>query len=143
MQLRLLPANRQFALLDALGLAGLVGLLVARFIPVARFPLWRCEFRRLTGWPCPGCGLTRAADRLAHGNLLGALAANPVGAISGALLALCGVYMVLHLLLRLPTPDLWLNPQEARWARLVLGGVVALNYAFVIVSTRFPSVLGG
>ena len=27
-----------------------------------------CVFRRLTGWYCPGCGLTRAAHALMHGD---------------------------------------------------------------------------
>jgi hypothetical protein len=99
--------------------------------------------RRLTGWPCPGCGLTRAADRLAHGNLVGALAANPVGAVAGAALAFCAIYMVLHLLLGLPTPDLRLDAREARWARRALVVTLLLNYAFVIVTTRFPTLWRG
>ena len=32
-----------------------------------------CPFRSLTGWWCPGCGLTRATHHLMHGDLLGAL----------------------------------------------------------------------
>ena len=32
-----------------------------------------CAFRRLTGTPCPGCGLTRATAALARGELLAAL----------------------------------------------------------------------
>lgn len=31
-----------------------------------------CLFRRVTGRPCPGCGMTRALSRLAHGDLRGA-----------------------------------------------------------------------
>ena len=31
-----------------------------------------CLFHRLTGWSCPGCGATRAAHELLHGNLAGA-----------------------------------------------------------------------
>lgn len=29
-----------------------------------------CSFRRLTGWPCPGCGLTRSFTFLAHGRFV-------------------------------------------------------------------------
>ena len=72
------PRNRTFGALDALGLIGLCGLLVARFIPVARLiPFWGCSFRQITGYPCPGCGLTRVADRFAHFHWLRALEANP------------------------------------------------------------------
>lgn len=38
------------------------------------FPV--CPFRLLTGWWCPGCGLTRATHHLMHGDLLGALRYN-------------------------------------------------------------------
>jgi hypothetical protein len=31
-----------------------------------------CLFRRVTGRPCPGCGMTHALSRLAHGDLPGA-----------------------------------------------------------------------
>jgi hypothetical protein len=36
-----------------------------------------CAFRRLTGIPCPGCGLTRAMAALARGELLLALHFHP------------------------------------------------------------------
>ena len=36
-----------------------------------------CAFRRLTGIPCPGCGLTRAMGALARGELLLALHFHP------------------------------------------------------------------
>src|SRR5579885_584343 len=32
-----------------------------------------CLFRRLTGRPCPGCGMTRAFSRAFHGDIRGAL----------------------------------------------------------------------
>ena len=38
----------------------------------------RCQFHDLTGWDCPGCGGTRCVMRLAHADLLGALAMNPL-----------------------------------------------------------------
>lgn len=38
-----------------------------------------CTFRRLTGHPCPGCGLTRSFAFLAHGQVLDAFRMNPLG----------------------------------------------------------------
>ena len=51
--------------------------------------LWRpsdngiilCPFRALTGYPCPGCGMTRAFSALAHGEPLRALLYNPLSPI--------------------------------------------------------------
>ncbi len=38
-----------------------------------------CAFRRLTGVPCPGCGLTRSFVYLAHGQALDAFRMNLLG----------------------------------------------------------------
>jgi hypothetical protein len=51
-------------------------------------PLWLaaagflppCLWREWTGWPCPGCGTTRAIVRLLHADVVGALASNPLAA---------------------------------------------------------------
>jgi hypothetical protein len=49
---------------------------VGAFDPSDRgiFPI--CPFRAVTGWWCPGCGLTRATHHLLHGDVLGALRYN-------------------------------------------------------------------
>jgi hypothetical protein len=38
-----------------------------------------CQWRRLTGWGCPGCGLTRSFVFLGHLRPLDALRMNPLG----------------------------------------------------------------
>lgn len=129
--------NRKFTTFDALGLVGLLGLLVARFIPVARIiPFWGCAFRDLTGFPCPGCGLTRVADRFAHFNFYGAFKANPVGTLAAAGFAVLVVWSFLHLVFKVPTPDITLSERD--WTRLrnVLIVALTLNYAFVIIQHR-------
>jgi len=40
-----------------------------------------CGFKRFTGLPCPGCGLTRSWTYLAHGDPVTALRMNPVGPV--------------------------------------------------------------
>lgn len=37
-----------------------------------------CPVRALTGFPCPGCGMTRATHLVLHGDLHGALAIHPL-----------------------------------------------------------------
>ena len=130
------PRERRFLLLHALGLAGVVGLLVARFVPVARLPFWRCVLREHTGWPCPGCGLTRAAEGLAHLRLGFAFESNPLGALVGCLLAGAAMLGFLQWVFRLPLPVPRLSASEARAGRAMVVAALLANYAFVIVQTR-------
>lgn len=41
-------------------------------------PFLPCLFHAITGWHCPGCGLTRALHALVHFDLARALAMNPL-----------------------------------------------------------------
>jgi len=141
MQLTWPAPNRRFGLLDGLGLAGLVGLAVARWVPIARLPFWGCPLREQTGWPCLGCGLTRAADRFAHGNFTGAFAANPLGTLAAGLFAVLAVGTVLHLALGMPLPELKLEERELRVVRWLLIAAVVVNWSWVVLMTRFPHVL--
>jgi hypothetical protein len=40
-----------------------------------------CAFRRLTGYPCPGCGMTRSFVSTAHGEIAAAFGYHPLGPI--------------------------------------------------------------
>lgn len=136
MTLHWTPRERRFTLLHALGLTGVTGLLVARFVPVARLPFWHCVFRERTGWPCPGCGLTRAADGLAHLRFGFAFESNPLGALAGCLLAAAAVLGLVQWLFRLSLPLPRLSAGEARVGRAAVVTALLANYAFVIVQTR-------
>ena len=47
-------------------------------VPVVNRPLPpSCTFKRMTGWDCPGCGLTRSFISFAHGDLRAAWQFNP------------------------------------------------------------------
>jgi len=129
--------NRRIGFLDALGITGAFGFFVARFIPIARLPFWGCPLRRATGWPCLGCGLTRVADRFSHGNFSGAWNANPLGTLGAAFFAFAVVATLFHLAFRMPIPRPIVSPLEARWMRIGLVLAIVVNYAFVVVKTRF------
>lgn len=134
-QLALPSPNRRFGPVDALGLMGLAGFLVARFVPVARLiPFWGCGFRRFTGVPCPGCGLTRVAERFAHLDLLGALKANPLGTVGAGFFAATIVLSALHLAFAMPVPELVLETREWRRVRWLAGILFSVNYAWVVFS---------
>jgi hypothetical protein len=131
------PPNRRIGTIDVFGLIGLGGLLIARYVPIAvMVPFWGCTFRKVTGYPCPGCGLTRAADRFSHFNVIGALKANPLGTVAACFFAWCAVATLIHLVFKVPLPELSLSEREwrlVRWAALIL---FAANYLFVIYAHR-------
>ena len=133
MQLVMPPRNRVFGQLDAMAVVGVAGFLVARFIPVAKLvPFWGCTFRALTGIPCPGCGLTRVAERVAHLNVAGALRANPLGTVAALGFAAAIVLSALHLLFKLPLPEVLLTHREWRVVRWGAVGLFAANYLWVV-----------
>jgi hypothetical protein len=59
--------DRKFALV----IAGTVGVQIA--LVSLSLPGWECPFFRVTGIPCPGCGLTRAVILLLKGDLQASL----------------------------------------------------------------------
>jgi hypothetical protein len=133
--------NRTVGFIDALALTGLTGLLIARFIPVARLPFWGCVLREHTGWPCPACGLTRSAERVAHFNIAGAWEANPLGTVAALSFVATIVVSLLHLLFKMPLPTLVPSRREALALRVALAASVLINYGYIILKTRFPALL--
>ncbi len=142
MKVTLPKPNRTFGVADVFGIVGLVGLLIARYIPVAKLiPFWGCALRETTGWPCLGCGLTRVADRVAHFNIAGAWDANPLGTVAALFFAFMVVVSVLHLVLAMPIPRVHLSPAEWLWVRIGTVVLVLTNYAWVVMKTKFPYLL--
>ncbi|MFD8593683.1 DUF2752 domain-containing protein [Kitasatospora sp. NPDC059646] len=78
-----------------------------------------CPLRRFTGIPCPGCGSTTVFIEAGHGNLLGAVAANPVTVVValGLLVAPLG-----------PGRWWWRLPNSRRNA--VIWGAAALSWSW-------------
>ena len=76
-------ANTRFAAVLLAALAAGIAAMVFFFNPSAHkfYPV--CQFHRLTGLNCPGCGATRALYALLHGNFSTALRDNAllVGAV--------------------------------------------------------------
>ncbi len=72
---------------------GVLGLSVLLTHPVVRdIPL--CFFHWLSGWDCPGCGLTRAFISLFHGEFRRAIAYNALAPVLAIWLLL---YLIYHL----------------------------------------------
>ncbi len=57
-------------------------------VPIIDAPLpGTCTFRKLTGVPCPGCGLTRSFVSMGHGQMSDAWSYNPAGFFFFAIVA--------------------------------------------------------
>ena len=63
-------------------------------------PGWQCPFRAATGFPCPGCGLTRGCLLLLSGHFREAMVMHAFAPLAVAGLAFIGAGMVLPARLR-------------------------------------------
>jgi hypothetical protein len=109
------------------GAVALLGLDRLRFVA--------CVFKALTGLPCPTCGSTRVLGRLAHGDLAGALAMNPLAAAGAVLLAAWAV-VDLVLLPSRRAVSLELHPRLARPVRALVVVVFLANWVYLMLAGR-------
>jgi hypothetical protein len=102
--------------------------------PSAGGNLLPCPFRSLTGWWCPGCGLTRATHHLLHGDLAQALRFNAFVVV--VLTGLFATWLV-WLLQCAGRPPAWVRRIPV-WAQVAS---VAVLVSFAVVR-NFPGVSG-
>jgi hypothetical protein len=115
-------------------LAGALSWLAARLLVLGRPPLslFACPFHAATGWPCPGCGTTRAVLFLARGEVLAALGASPLGTLAAAMFWTGALYAAARCLglrrgLHWPLP----TTAQAGWLRAGVLALLLANWAFV------------
>lgn len=125
--------RRQLGLFWGLVAAALVALspLASRF--AAGLP--SCPLKAATGWPCPGCGTTRAALALADLDLLAALAVSPLATAGWALLVGGGLVAGGLALAGLepPAPPGW-TPRRLLAFRIAAVAAIAGNWIYLVVT---------
>jgi hypothetical protein len=108
-------------------------LLAVSILPLDRIPYTICTFLRLTGYPCPSCGLTRGFVAMAHGQWLAVLQTCPLAALLYAATALVFAVNVVALLcgVRL-TPGRWLKWRARAWVVFLcfFGLLILLNWLY-------------
>jgi hypothetical protein len=57
-----------------------------------------CWFKRITHFPCPSCGTTRAILALIHGNLADSIYTNPLGIVMFLLMSILPVWIIVDLI---------------------------------------------
>jgi hypothetical protein len=103
-------------------------------------PLWLagasllppCPWHTWTGWPCPGCGTTRALSSLLHADVLSALAFNPAAATGAATFVAGGVVAPIWFACGGQAPCLPTRPRPVG-VGIVAGGLLA-NWVWLCAS---------
>ena len=112
-------------------------LFAALFVPLQRLPIWPCTFLRLTGYPCPFCGATRAFMDMAHGRFAMAFGEHPWAAGLYVLTALVFAWNAAALLCGVVLRrGQWFKPSRkvrvALWTLLLAGLAVTWIYRLIL-----------
>ena len=89
---KIVPANARFAGIILTAVALGISAAVFFFNPATHRFYPACQFHRLTGLNCPGCGMTRALYALLHGNFPAALRDNALFVLVLCALAVRGAW---------------------------------------------------
>jgi hypothetical protein len=122
--------DRQVAALWAV-CAGLVLLFRPVWLAAAGL-LPSCPWHAWTGWPCPGCGSTRAIVRLLHGDLRGAIAMNPLTVLAASAFVVGG--LIAPVWLACGGPALTLAGRLRPRALALVAGAALANWAWLAAS---------
>jgi hypothetical protein len=130
------PAARRARVLGqtSLGLVGLGAVLIAGRAVSIHAPA--CPLRALTGVPCPGCGMTRLADAVAHGRVGVAADADLAGVAILAVLAVLGITYLVRVVIRKDEPPGWMR---SPLLLVGIGALVAVHWITTIVTGGLPS----
>ncbi|MEM9290493.1 MAG: DUF2752 domain-containing protein [Acidobacteriota bacterium] len=90
-----------------------------------------CPTKLVTGYPCPGCGTTRAALAMAHFDFGAAFAVSPLATVAWILFLVGGVASLAWVISRRPVPRL---PIQWPWpVRIALALAVLGNWVYLVV----------
>jgi Protein of unknown function (DUF2752) len=105
---------------------------VGRLLPVLSYAP-DCVFKGLTGIPCPTCGSTRSVVHLAHGDILSALAMNPLTTL--CLMAAIAYFIssLMSMAFDLPRINFLLADKEKNVMRAGAVMILLAQWAYLIV----------
>jgi hypothetical protein len=133
--MRLVARARAFPTGILVGIGGIAAAGLVAVLGLDRLGITLCAFKRLTGIPCATCGSTRALAQLAHLDLAGALALNPLSALL-TLAAFAWGAADLLLVWRGRALSLELSSSEGRGLSIAALLAVGLNWAYVLAAGR-------
>lgn len=101
--------------------------------------LWTCPFFKLTGIPCPSCGLTRSLISLSQGDISNSLQYHSFGLVLTAIAAVTIPYVLTELILNKkmsnPLLKFWLS-RPSQW----ILGILFFSYYFYRLRTGYPDI---
>ena len=138
MRIRLEKPSRENSDLEiiAVSIAALAAA-VAVALNFVNVPMPVCNFHRLTGYPCPSCGGTRACLLFSRMDVFGAIAMNPLVGVLGIVGGLWALYSIIVLTFRLQRIRLNFSSHIERrtfWIAITLTALA--NWAYLIAVGR-------
>lgn len=125
------PEHIDFVLIYAvIGLVGLVGVYIFPWIHYLMPP---CAFNRLTGVPCPSCGMTRSVLALADFNLIAAFQFHPLFFVSVAILGALALISVGLYFSGRRYLNFNLTPTQWKHVAWLIGLLILINWVYLIV----------
>jgi len=115
-------------------LVGIGGAIIAARTVSLHLPA--CPFRAATGIPCPGCGMTRIADAVAHGRIGQAVSGDVAGVAILAVLIILAVSYLVRVVIQKGDPPAWMR---SPLLLVGIGALVLAHWGTTIVTGGLPS----
>ena len=90
-----------------------------------------CIIKKVTGFPCPSCGTTRAVQLLLQGNVLASLQMNPFGILVAVIMAIVPLWIALDLIFK---RDTFYQSYKKMEATVRIKGIAAILILLVILN---------
>jgi hypothetical protein len=124
--------SKRLTLLVTAILAG-AALAAASLLPIDPPDVVPCGFLRLTGYPCPFCGMTRGFTAMGHGQPAQAVAGSPLAAVAYlavAALLLVSLAGLIRPQLVEPLSRTGADLLRRRWFWILVAGAILANWGY-------------
>ncbi len=114
------------------GIVSLLLFLIARFFPFFRYNIPLCTFRRVTGIPCPTCGMTTCFIYMTHFQIKDAIIVSPLGSVVFLFSFLSLLYFIFTCFFKLPKIKIVMSKREKSIFMIIFVVLLLLNWFYNI-----------
>lgn len=105
------------------------------FLKLGRFPIpSTCSFNNLTGYPCPGCGLSRSMVAAVHGDISGSFRFHRLGLVTVLYLLLQLIFQLGVVVSSNQKPGLIRISRILNRGLIVLAVLFSLNWIYTLIA---------